>query len=53
MKKYFLYARKSSEDDRRQVQSIPDQIQVMKKKAENMGIIVSRIFEEEKSAKSP
>lgn len=53
MKKFFLYARKSSEDDRRQVQSIPDQIQVMRKKADNMKIHIVEIFKEEKSAKSP
>ena len=53
MDKFFLYARKSSEWDDRQVQSIPDQISVMTKKAENLKINITEIFKEEKSAKSP
>jgi len=53
MTKFFLYARKSSEWDDRQVQSIPDQISVMTKKAESLKIDIVKIFREEKSAKSP
>jgi hypothetical protein len=34
--KYFIYARKSQENDERQVQSIDDQLNVMKKKAKSM-----------------
>jgi hypothetical protein len=34
--KYFLYARKSSESDEKQVQSIDDQLNIMRKKAQSM-----------------
>lgn len=53
MKKYFLYARKSLEDDGKQIQSIPDQIFAMRKKAKSLWITIVRTFEEKKSAKSP
>lgn len=53
MEKYFIYARKSSEDDSRQVQSIPDQIEVMTKKAKALWLKVVETFHEEMSAKSP
>lgn len=53
MEKYFLYVRKSSEDDWRQIQSIPDQIEIMKLKAKTMGVFIIEVFKEEKSAKAP
>lgn len=31
--KYFLYARKSTESDERQIQSLEDQINIMRSKA--------------------
>ena len=39
-KKFFLYARKSSESEEQQVQSIDDQIRVMKKIAEANGYTI-------------
>jgi ribosomal protein S15P/S13E len=53
MEKYFLYTRKSSEGEDRQVQSIPDQIEVMTAKAKNLGIHIVSIYKEEMSAKTP
>ncbi len=51
--KHFMYVRKSSEGEDRQVQSIPDQIRLLTKRAEDLGIRVIEIIEESKSAKSP
>ncbi len=51
--KYFLYARKSSEDDKRQVQSIPDQLNKLRGLAQNRGIKIIETFTETKSAKTP
>jgi DNA invertase Pin-like site-specific DNA recombinase len=51
--KYFLYARKSSESEDRQVASIPSQIEELKKLAQNLNLNVVRTFTEEKSAKAP
>src|SRR3989344_7388571 len=51
--KYFLYARKSSESEDRQVQSIDDQINRLKKRAQDLGLEVVEIYAESKSAKKP
>lgn len=51
--RYFLYARKSSEGEDRQVQSNPDQIRLLDKKAEDCQINIVKYFKEEKSAKKP
>lgn len=53
MPSYFLYARKSSEDDDRQVASIPAQLDELRRLAEARGIVISRSFEESQSAKAP
>jgi len=51
--KYFLYARKSSESEDRQVQSIDDQINRLKALANNLGLHIVEILTESKSAKNP
>ena len=51
--KYFIYARKSSESEDRQVQSIQDQVDELEKLAKNNDLTVVNIFSESKSAKAP
>lgn len=51
--KYFLYARKSSEGEDKQITSIEDQISEVTKLAENLNIEIVDIIEESKSAKEP
>lgn len=51
--KFFLYARKSQESEERQIQSIDDQIRVMKQRAIQMWIDIIEIFQESMSAKAP
>ena len=51
--KYFLYARKSSESEDRQVQSIDDQINRLKGLASDLNLNVVKIYTEAKSAKKP
>ena len=51
--KYFLYSRKSSESEDRQVQSIDDQINRLKRIADDLNIEVVKIYTEAKSAKKP
>ncbi len=51
--KYFLYARKSSESEDRQVQSIEDQLNCMKKLASDLKLEIVDIYEESRSAKQP
>lgn len=50
---FFLYARKSSESEDRQVQSIEDQISRLKELASNLGISIKEILTEAKTAKKP
>ena len=51
--RYFLYARKSSESEDRQIQSIDDQVSVLKELAKDYGLKVIDIITEAKSAKNP
>src|SRR3989344_2040211 len=50
---YFLYARKSSESDDRQVQSIDDQTNRLKAFAKDRGLTIKTVLTEAKSAKKP
>ena len=51
--KYFLYARKSSESEDRQVQSIDDQVNRLKKLASDLNLDIKKSYTEAKSAKKP
>ena len=51
--KYFLYARKSSESEDRQVQSIDDQVNGLKKLANDLRLDIVEVYSESKSAKKP
>jgi site-specific DNA recombinase len=51
--KYFLYARKSSESEDRQVQSIEDQVNRLNNLGEQFKIEIIDSYEEAKSAKQP
>lgn len=51
--RYFLYVRKSSESEDRQMASIDDQISEMRKLAEALGINIVDVITESKSAKQP
>lgn len=51
--RYFLYVRKSTDSEDRQMASIPDQIEVMTQLAKNRGITITDIITESKSAKQP
>ena len=51
--KYFLYARKSTEDEERQVMSIEAQIAELAEYAKREGIEITETFIESKSAKKP
>lgn len=50
---YLIYARKSSESDDRQVQSIDDQINRLKQLAYDLKLHVKEVYTEAKSAKKP
>ncbi|MBI5707284.1 MAG: recombinase family protein [Armatimonadetes bacterium] len=51
--RYFLYARKSSEGEDRQIQSIPDQVSIFTRIAEKEKLILVDVLTESKSAKTP
>jgi len=51
--KYFLYVRKSTEDEERQIMSIEAQLVELKECAKREGIEIIKEFIESKSAKTP
>ncbi|MCL5070824.1 MAG: recombinase family protein [Actinobacteria bacterium] len=51
--RYILYARKSSESEDRQVQSIPDQVTKLKELAARLDLQIVDIFTEARSARIP
>lgn len=51
--RYFMYCRKSSDTEDRQVQSIPDQIRVLTELAVRNGLEIVEVLQESKSAKAP
>ena len=51
--KYFLYARKSTEDDDRQVMSIEAQLFELRELARKENLEILEEFQESKSAKTP
>ena len=51
--KYFLYARKSTEDDDKQVMSIPAQLVELREFASRENLEILEEFQESKSAKTP
>ena len=51
--KYILYARKSTDSEDKQVQSLDDQITAMKTRAQALGLKIAYTVRESKSAKSP
>jgi site-specific DNA recombinase len=51
--KFGLYARKSSESEDRQVQSIEDQLNIMTEQAKRDGLDVRIVLSESRSAKMP
>jgi len=52
-KKFFLYARKSTDTEERQVRSIDDQIAELKELAKKENVEVVKIFIEKQTAKEP
>ena len=51
--KYYLYARKSSESEDRQLQSIDDQVNRLKRLASDLGLDIKKVYTEAKTAKKP
>lgn len=52
MSAYVIYARKSSEEEDRQILSIPAQVNELRALATARGLVVARVYEESQSARS-
>lgn len=52
MSAYVIYARKSSEEEDRQILSIPAQVNELRALATSRGLVVARVYEESQSARS-
>lgn len=52
-KKYFIYARKSTDSEDKQIASLEDQVHELNKLAERLGLNVVEVIEESQSAKEP
>ncbi|PIQ92950.1 MAG: hypothetical protein COV69_00505, partial [Parcubacteria group bacterium CG11_big_fil_rev_8_21_14_0_20_39_14] len=52
-KKFFLYARKSTDTEERQIRSIDDQIAELKELAKKENLEITKIFIEKQTAKEP
>jgi DNA invertase Pin-like site-specific DNA recombinase len=53
MFKYFIYCRKSTEEEERQVLSIEGQLTELREYAKREGLFVSKEFTESRTAKEP
>ncbi|MDD9897432.1 MAG: recombinase family protein, partial [Candidatus Melainabacteria bacterium] len=51
--RYFIYCRKSSEEEERQALSIESQLQELREYAQKQGLMIVKEFTESKSAKKP
>lgn len=51
--RYFLYARKSTDDKARQIRSIKDQIAELRELAHRFGIVILETLQEKQTAKKP
>jgi len=51
--KYIMYCRKSSEGEDRQMESIPEQVAILKKLCRERGLVIYKIYTESMSAKKP
>src|SRR4051794_34113914 len=52
-RRYFLYARKSTQDEKRQVKSIEDQLSELRELAKREKIEIVEVFTEQRTAKVP
>lgn len=51
--KYILYARKSTDTEDKQTQSLDDQVRIMKEVAKRNGLKIAKVITESRSAKKP